>query len=314
MDLLPKILPPLFRALAATGMPFEVIVSDDCSKDGSVTYLQTEFPSIIVLTAKENKGFSHTCNKAIFTAQFDYVLLLNSDVILTENYFAPQMKYFEDDDTFGVMGRIIGWDDEKIQDGAKYPSFQGAKIKTAGNYIVENSKEGDWQYSMYLSGANAFVKREKLVELQGFDEIYSPFYVEDFDLSLRAWRIGWKCYYEHFAICRHKTSVTIKTKNKKKYINTIYYRNKMFLHAIHLDGPLLFFWYLQLIPEALIRIFTLRFYYLTSLRLFFMGKPMVNKSRKRFAEIMKDQGERLTVKQVMNRVRTALLNRTIKRF
>ena len=48
--------------------------------------------------------------------------------------------------------------------------------------------------------------KNKLIELGGFNELYAPFYVEDYDLSLRAWRLGYKCYYEHFALCRHQVS------------------------------------------------------------------------------------------------------------
>lgn len=314
IQLLPKILPPLFKALTFSDLPHEVIVSDDCSKDNSVSFLQKEYSNVKLVLNKENKGFSPTINKGIFAAQYDYVFLLNSDVILTENYFIPLLRYFDKDDTFGVMGRIVGWDDDKLQDSAKFPSFHGAKIKTAGNYLVEAPKEDDWLYSMYLSGANAFIDREKLLALNGFDEIYSPFYVEDFDLSLRAWRIGWKCYYEHFAICRHKTSVTIKSKNKKAFINSIYYRNKMYLHSIHLSGSSRFLWYLQLIPETFIRLLTFRFYYIRSLRLFFKNGENVMQSKQRFAKVAKEHGELLSVRQVVNRIKTSLIRRPIWRF
>ena len=106
---------------------------------------------------------------------------------------------------------------------------------------------------MYLSGANALVRREKLLLLNGFDEIFSPFYVEDYELSLRAWRLGWKCYYEHFAVCRHRISATILTANKKQFVRTIYNRNKMYLHAIHFAQPLRSFWFLQIIIEFMMQ-------------------------------------------------------------
>ncbi len=312
--LLPKILPPLFDALVFTKLPYEVIISDDSSNDDSVAYLQREFPQVRLIVNKENKGFSPTVNKGIFTATFDYVLLLNSDVILSENYFIPLLRYFDRDDTFGVMGRTIGWDDNIVQESAKFPSFHGAKIKTAVNYLVEPPVENDWLYSMYLSGANAFVDRKKLLALQGFDEIFAPFYVEDFELSLRAWRIGWKCYYEHFAVCRHKTSVTIKSKNSKSAINTIYYRNKMFLHAIHLSGASRFFWYLQLIPETIIRLLTFRFYYLDALSMFLKNRDKVEQSKKQFSALVNGSTTVLSVREVMSTIKNSISKRNIKRL
>ena len=312
--LLPKILPPLFKALTFSCLPYEVIISDDCSKDDSISFLQETFPQVTVTVNDENKGFSPTINKGIFAARYDYVLLLNSDVILTENYFIPLLRYFDKPDTFGVMGRIIGWNDDILQDCAKFPSFHGAKIKTTGNYFLKTPAENDWLYSMYLSGANALIDRKKLMILNGFDEIFAPFYVEDFELSLRAWRLGWKCYYEHFAICRHKVSVTIKTKNSKSLVNSVYYRNKMYLHAIHLSGPLRFFWYLQLLPETLIRLLTLRFYYLDALSMFLMNKKAVQKSKQQFFKLAKRSEKILTVKEVVNGIRDSIPEKNIIRF
>ena len=314
IHLLPKILPPLFKALAFAALPYEVIISDDCSKDDSVAFLQKEFPAVKLIINKENKGFSPTMNKGIFTAQYDHVFLLNSDVMLEENYFIPLLRYFDKEDTFGVMGRIIGWEDDIVQDAAKYPSFHGAKIKTTGNYLPEAPGENDWLYSMYLSGANAFIDRKKLLALQGFDEIFAPFYVEDFELSVRAWRLGWKCYYEHFAVCRHKVSVTIKNKSSKNFINTIYYRNKIILHFIHLSGWQLFIWYLQLIPETLLCLFSGKFYFIISLKLFFINIRKALISKRKINDIARKENILLSVKEVAHIILYSLKNKKITKF
>lgn len=314
VELLPKILPALMKALAYTALPNEIIVSDDYSPDGSIDFLKQNFPAVKIIENKQNKGFSPTINKGIFSAQYDYVLLLNSDVLLSEDYFIPLLRYFDKEDTFGVMGRIIGWDDDEIQDAAKYPSFHGAKIKTTGNYYLQEPEKNDWLFSMYLSGANAFVDRKKLLHLGSFNELYAPFYVEDFDLSLRAWRIGWKCYYEHFSVCRHKVSVTIKSKNKKAYINSIYYRNKMYLHAIHLTGLPLTLWYLQLLPETLIRLFTGRLYFLKALKMFFSNRKGISLSQQEFKLQSRLSKKILSVKEVVTTIQDSLKEKKIQRF
>ena len=306
--LLPLILPPLYEALQNTQLSYEVIVSDDNSTDESVSFLKEHFPQIILLQNNINQGFSPTINKGIFIAKFSYILLLNSDVKLSIDYFKNLLPYFEDTDTFGVMGRIIGWDDDAIQDGGKYPSFHGVKIKTSGNYVPLESKPGVRLYSMYLSGANAFVSREKINILGGFDELFAPFYVEDFELSLRAWRMGWKCYYEHNATCRHQTSTTIKNNNRKNFVKAIYYRNKMFLHAIHLEGFKLFLWYVQLISEIILHIITGRFWFFKSLQMFFSSRKNIQKSKNNFTELRVNENELLSMKDVVNKITTSLQN------
>ncbi len=313
--LLEKVLPPAFNALENSGLPYELIISDDASKDDSLDFLQRQYPQVKLIIHKENRGFSPTINAGILEAQYDYVLLLNSDVKLEPAYFKPLLRYFDKEDTFGVMGRIVGWQDDQIQDAAKYPSFHGTKIKTSGNYYLAKTSENDWLYSMYLSGANAFVNREKLLALSGFDELFAPFYVEDFELSLRAWRLGWKCYYEHQAVCRHQVSTSIKTKSSTIFIKGIYYRNKMFMHAMHLTGTRKIGWYLQLIPEMLIHLFTGRMYYFRSLQLFFSSHEKMKVSQKRFSGLaQKENKQLLDVATVVEMIQAAARGKDIKRF
>jgi GT2 family glycosyltransferase len=291
--LLEQILPPLLVALKDSQLPHEIIVSDDRSTDESVAYLQTSFPTIRVLINERNLGFGPTINKGIFVAQHTHLLLLNSDVKLTPGYFSGLLVYFDKDDTFGVMSQITGWDNDTIQDGRKYPSFHGMKIKTSGNYIPVGEGNHPWLYSMYLSGANAFVDRQKMVQLGGFDELFAPFYVEDYELSIRAWRFGWKCYYDHDTICRHKESVTIKTKARKHYVNKIYYRNKMYLHALHLPPNLLALWHLQLLLECLLNVLLLRFYFVRAIFQYLRHLPAVYARRKAFNNLALRSGKKL---------------------
>src|SRR5690606_6251142 len=75
------------EALKNVDKPSEILVVDDCSSDGSVEFLQNNFPYVKVIAKKENSGFSATSNLGIASATYDKVLLLNSDVQLTPNYF-----------------------------------------------------------------------------------------------------------------------------------------------------------------------------------------------------------------------------------
>jgi GT2 family glycosyltransferase len=309
--LLPEVLPSLFDALTNVQLHYEIIIADDCSTDETIIFLQENYPSIILLQNETNKGFSPTINKGIFASKYTFVLLLNSDVKLTKDYFTNLLPYFDDEDTFGVMGRIIGWNDNKIQDGAKYSSFHGVKIKTSGNYVPLKSKVGDRFYSFYLSGANALVSRKKIIELGGFNELFAPFYIEDVELSLRAWRLGWKCYYEHSAICRHQTSVTIKSMSSKNNIRKIYYRNKMFLHAIHLQKATFFLWCLQLVLEALIHLITWRLWYFKSLQQYFASQKEIEHSKKIFRELQRNNGSVITVRDVVIKIKKSLKEKEI---
>jgi len=312
-SLFPNTLPPLIKVMKETSLPYEIIVSDDCSTDNSIEYLNQNYPEIKVVRGEVNKGFSRSCNNGIKEARFDLVLLLNSDIILTSGYFSNLFKYFQYDDTFGVMGRIIGWDDDKIQDAARLPEFQGAKAKTSINYLLNPMGE-ESLYTFYLSGANALVDRRKLQMLGGLDELFSPFYIEDCDLSIRAWRLGWRCYYENRAICRHRTSSTVKIKSKKRFVEIIYNRNKLFLHAIHLGEIQRMFWFVQVLAELILRCLTFRFSYAISVKLFLQQRKQWKDSRDKFDELMQKNGQSITFSRIAKGIKESLHGRKKVRF
>ena len=310
--LLAQTLPTVLLALVQSSKQYEVIVVDDCSTDDSVPYLQCNYPLIKIIKNSKNSGFSVTANAGIFSALYNKVLLLNSDVKLEVDYFDRQLTYFNNPNTFGVMGRIIGWDDEHIQDAAKYPKMQGSKIKTNGNYYLKNEDDmKDGIFTTYLSGANALFDTKKFKQIGGFDELFSPFYAEDTELSLRAWRLGWTCYYDHFSVCRHKTSATISTSQRKNFVNCIYDRNKMYLHAIHLQGWQKALWLLQLIPETFLRLITFRWHYLKSVYIFATTQKKIALSRQRFKALSKTYSNNLTVKEVYAKILKPIENKEI---
>jgi GT2 family glycosyltransferase len=261
--LLAQNLPSVYTALENSGLPYEVIISDDASTDDSIAFIKTNYPEVILISNGENGGFSVNINKGIAAAKLEIVLLLNSDIKLDENYFEPQLKYFDKPGTFGVMGKIIDESTGNVAEACKYPLPSFFKINHFKNVQVNT---GAPVYSYYLSGANALVNRSKLNELGGFNEIFSPFYHEDLDLSLRAWENGWQCYYEHKAVCFHAVSATIKSHSSKKKIKTISTRNRLLLHFFHLNGIRLYLWSVITFLSLAVKWIGGKFYYIDAYR------------------------------------------------
>ncbi|GMQ31554.1 glycosyltransferase family 2 protein [Algoriphagus confluentis] len=243
-DLLESYLPFTFKALQNTGLFFEIILVDDCSTDDSIKWVKENFPSIEIIQNQTNRGFGYSCNQGIRKATGELVFLLNSDIQLTPEYFLHQLKYFELEDTFGVMGQILKSKNSELEIGAKIPRRRGLMLKADFQYLPEKSAVNP--PTLFLSGANALIDRKKLLTLGGFDEVYSPYYSEDLDLSIRAWKMGWKCYFEPSSLCFHLGSSSIKSSSSKSKIKEIYFRNRMVFHAIHLESHQLGLWKLQI--------------------------------------------------------------------
>jgi GT2 family glycosyltransferase len=297
-------LPYTFEALKNANINFEVIVVDDCSKDDSVTYLQQAYPDIILRQMPANGGFSKACNEGIKTAQKELILVLNSDVKLSPDYFEHLWPYFADKDTFGVMGRIANMHDDGIQDAARLPKKSGVKLKVDQFYYLD---EGEKTLTLYLSGANALVDAKKLKELGGFNRLFSPFYGEDMELSLRAWRLNWTCYYEHRAICRHELSASTKNYKTARWVKMIYFRNRYFVHALHLNGSRLWLWFLQVTFIDLIpKIFTGKFWLAKSYVEFLKHLKDVRVNKQDFAALMAQHNSITSVQDIIAKINTSI--------
>ncbi len=311
--LLETYLPSTFQVLEAAGVAFEVIIVDDASKDDSVDFIKRNYPEVKLIVNPQNRGFAYTCNRGIEASNNELILLLNSDVKLEAGYFDQQWQYFALPDTFGVMGRIIDMEGDRIQDVARMPKFNGLKLKTDYFYFCESPEQH--LYTIYLSGANALVDAAKLKLLGGFDEIFSPFYCEDMELSLRAWRIGWKCYYEHKAVCRHQVSATTKNYQTARWVKSIYFRNRLFMHAIHLEGLARFAWYCQiLVVDLLPRLLAGHFWIWQSYRGLFKNGRTIKGRRESFKQQLFRQNSTMTVFDVVDFLRSSIKSKKITRF
>ncbi len=281
LELFPQTIPTIFEALAETKLENEIIIVDDCSTDDSVKYISENFPSIITIKNIKNSGFSKSVNIGVSHSSYQFVLILNSDVKLTKTFFTNQISHLSNPKVFGVMSKIIGWDNDKQQDGATYPILELFKIKTSTSYSYKHD-DNQARFTTYLSGANMFIKKDIFYEIGEFDEIFSPYYSEDTELSIRAWRLGYLCIYEPKAICRHKISYTMKKSQKKKNVDIIYNRNKFILHELALTGISKLFWRLQLFIELIFRIITLNFRFIKSYILYIKMFGEINRSIHRF--------------------------------
>ena len=289
-----------FQALNNANIEFEIIIVDDCSKDDSVEYLQKFYPDIVLLRTPVNSGFSMACNEGIKAAKMELILILNSDVKLSTDYFDHLWPYFNDPDTFGVMGQICNMHDDKIQDAARLPKQHGLKLKVEKFYYLD---KGERALTLFLSGANALIDAKKLKTLNGFNPLFSPFYCEDLELSLRAWRLNWNCYYEHQAMCRHELSASTKNYKTARWVKMIYFRNRYYLHALHLSGLRLCFWFLQVTLIDLIpKILSGKFWIAKSYFEFLKHLNKIRANRREFAVLMEQQKSTTTIPDIISKI------------
>ena len=92
-DMLRTFLPFVIRY--SEGKEIEVCVADNGSTDDSVTMIQREFPSVRMILLEQNHGFADGYNLALRQVDAEYVVLLNSDVEVTEHWLEPMIAYLD---------------------------------------------------------------------------------------------------------------------------------------------------------------------------------------------------------------------------
>ena len=73
----------------------DVVVADNGSTDGSVDWLKTHHPEVVVLEMKENHGYARGYNLAIKQLTHPYIVLLNSDVEASHGWLEPLVDFCE---------------------------------------------------------------------------------------------------------------------------------------------------------------------------------------------------------------------------
>lgn len=250
-QLLERNLPPLLQAAARHDAPVEVIVVDDASSDDTVTFLAERFPKVTVLANEHNLGFGETMNRGIAAARFDVVLALNNDILVEDDLFDRPLDRFDDPTVFSVTPDII---DPRRRESQAIPRLRPGVCWFQTRYLQRAdlpTLEGEIPI-FYGSGGASFYHREKLQALGGFDPIYHPFYIEDIDLSYRAWKAGWKCLMEPGTTVYHETSSTILTLHKKRKIKFIGDRNRTLFLWLNITDRSLILRYFLCLPFSLL--------------------------------------------------------------
>jgi GT2 family glycosyltransferase len=196
----------IIESLKNSSLKYEIIVVDNASKDNSVSLvkkLKSEIKNrnlkINLIENKENIGFGPANNQAVKLAKSDYLLFLNSDIIVLNASIEKLYNFYKQNEKlFNFLGgKLLN------KDGTSQPScgpmytlpmifahlFLRGDYWGLTRYSPNKIKEVDW-----ISGACILTKKEYFEKLGGFDEKIFM-YMEEIDLFYRAKKHGFKVFF-----------------------------------------------------------------------------------------------------------------------
>ena len=190
-------LPGCLEALTGqTVAPSEVIVVDNGSRDGSLTYLATEHPAVRIIALPENTGFAHAANRGLTAARHQLVALINTDVILAPDWIARMAAVMgEHRGAASVACKMLSLSEpDRIYDAGDVLRRDGA-CEQRGRFMRDDGRFDSPGDVFGACAGAALYRRAAVLSVGGFDERYFA-YLEDVDLALRLRLAGWGCRYE----------------------------------------------------------------------------------------------------------------------
>jgi GT2 family glycosyltransferase len=186
----------------------ELIVVDNASTDGTVSYVRESFPGVTVLALDRNGGYASGNNAGARAASAKYLAFLNDDTEVDGRWLTALVADLESDPSVGlVTSRIVYRDrpdmfdsagDGYLRCGGAFKHHHGQPVDTA-----PGSRE-----VFGACGAGFLIRRDLFESIGGFDEDFFMVY-EDVDLSYRARLRGARCRYAASAVVRHAGSASI---------------------------------------------------------------------------------------------------------
>jgi GT2 family glycosyltransferase len=217
----------------AKNFTYEIIVVDNASKDGSSEMVKEKFKDIMLISNKENFGFSKANNIGVKKTTGRYVLFLNADTLVYENTLKEMIDFMNNTKDAGAstckLSLLSGNIDDASHRGFPTPwnsfsHFSGlskffGKTKIFGGYNLEFMDLSKTHEIDALAGAFMIVRREAGEQVGWWDEDYF-FYGEDLDFCYQLKQKGWKIYYVPKVNILHYKGISHGLKKHSKHLTT----------------------------------------------------------------------------------------------
>ncbi|HMX03570.1 MAG TPA: glycosyltransferase [Chitinophagales bacterium] len=240
---------------ACANIPAEIIIVDNNSSDGSVSFIHQKFidlqnshTPVHLIANQENTGFSKANNQGIAIAKGEYILLLNPDTVVQEDTFEKCLAYMDAHPKAGGMGvKMIDGKGAFLAESKRafpspevafYKAFGLANLfpdsKVFGKYHLGYLSENENHEVDVLAGAYMLIRKRVLEEIGYLDETFFM-YGEDIDLSYRIVKKGYtNIYFADTSIIHYKGESTKKA--SFNYVKMFYTAMKIFAQK-HFSGP-----------------------------------------------------------------------------
>jgi GT2 family glycosyltransferase len=206
-----------------TLQPYELIIIDNGSKDGTAAYLKSLTGRVRYKIFPENLGFAGGVNQGLMMAKGTTIVILNNDTLLTTNWLSNLLMCVNSAPSIGLVGPVTNFlsNDQKI--AVNYKSTREMQ-RFARSYNQANPER--WRRSKTIMGFCLMLKRDVLMKVGYMDEGYIIGTCEDVDYYLRIRLMGLELVIAEDTFIHHYGSVTMRSFKDASVYNNAYFQEK----------------------------------------------------------------------------------------
>ncbi|MHB1004363.1 MAG: glycosyltransferase [Chloroflexota bacterium] len=205
----------------------ELILVDNGSSDGSVSYVHDRFPSVRVVENEGNLGFARANNIGARFASGELLAMLNNDTKVDRKWLTGLVAELRPSEGIVCAGSVIlSWDGRLIDFMGGGLNFYGHGMQPGfGTRHCPDTSNQCPRLVPFACGGAMLIDRQTFLEVGGFDEDYFAFF-EDVDLGWRLWLSGYKVVLVSKAIVYHRHHGTAR-KIPAHQLHVLYERNAL---------------------------------------------------------------------------------------
>ena len=231
-EMLRRFLPSVVHCSEEEGTA--IYVADNGSTDASIQMVREEFPSVRLILLKQNYGFADGYNRALRQVKAEYVVLLNSDVEVTEHWLQPLTAYMDaHPEVAGCQPKVRSWRDKNR---FEYAGAAGGYIDRYGypfcrGRILSKVELDEGQYDtvtpiFWATGAALFLRQKDFWDAGGLDGRFFA-HMEEIDLCWRLRARGRMLVCVPLSVVYHVGGATLKKESPRKtFLN---FRNNLLM-------------------------------------------------------------------------------------
>ncbi|WP_338588439.1 glycosyltransferase family 2 protein [Paenibacillus sp. Y5S-9] len=197
-----------------TPAPFEIIVVDNGSKDGTAEAMLRKGGMVRVAALDQNRGFAGGVNHGLMMARGRHIIVLNNDTLVTPGWLDNMMTCLASDPKIGVVGPVTNYigGDQQIQ--VPYREVEEMWPFAATHNRPDADKH---RITDRLVGFCWLFSRELLERVGYLDEGYAVGNFEDDDWIIRVKLSGYQLAVAGDAFIHHFGSVSMKALGEQDF-------------------------------------------------------------------------------------------------